>query len=95
MALLTYDFDGDKKQELLAAGNYFGVKPFHGRFGSFAGAMIKDKNNVVLGYEIGLDFSNKSARNLNIITLHNHPYLLATFNNERAQVYKLNKKSTE
>lgn len=93
--MLTYDFDGNGRQELLAAGNYFGVKPFHGRFGSFSGAMIKDKNNVVLGYEIGLDFTNKSARNLNIITLQNSPYLLTTFNNERAQVYKLNNKRTE
>ncbi len=95
MALLTYDFDGDNKFELLAAGNYFGVKPFHGRFGSFSGAMIKDKNNVVLGYEIGLDFANKSARNLDIITLHEQPFLLATFNNEKAQVYLLNNKKTE
>lgn len=95
MALLSYDFDGDSKKELLVAGNYFGVKPFHGRFGSFSGAMIKGKNNIVLGHKIGLNFANKSARNLNIILLQNQPYLLATFNNEKAQVYKLNTKSTE
>lgn len=94
-SLLVYDFDGDNKQELLAGGNYFGVKPFHGRFGSFSGAMIKHKKNVVLGYEIGLDLTNKSVRNLNIITLQNRPYLLVTFNNEEAQAYKLNKKKIE
>lgn len=94
-SLLVYDFDGDNKHELLAGGNYFGVKPFHGRFGSFSGAMIKHKKNVVLGYEIGLDFANKSVRNLNIITPQNRPYLLVTFNNEEAQAYKLNKKNRE
>ncbi|MGY8914002.1 MAG: FG-GAP-like repeat-containing protein, partial [Flavobacteriales bacterium] len=93
MAFLKYDFDGDGSEEVLAAGNYFGVKPYHGRLGSFAGAMIKGKNNVILGDEIGLDFSQKSIRHLNIITFDNQPYLLATFNNEKVQVYQLiNKK---
>ncbi|MEM7380376.1 MAG: VCBS repeat-containing protein [Bacteroidota bacterium] len=89
MAFLRFDFDQDGKEELLAAGNYFGVKPYHGRFGSFAGAMIKSKNDVILGDKIGLDFIQKSARSLDIITLNNRPYLLATFNNQKAQVYEL------
>lgn len=96
---LSYDFDGDGdgdgKEEILTAGNYFGVKPYHGRFGSFTGAMIKDKNNVILGHEIGLDLAQRSARNLNIITLDNEPYLLVTFNNGKAQVYKLTTKIEE
>jgi hypothetical protein len=94
-ALLCYDFDSDGKKEILAAGNYFGVEPYHGRFGSFSGAMIKGKNNVILGHEMGLDLTQKSARNLNIITLNNQPYLLVTFNNERAQVYELINKIAE
>ncbi len=94
-SLLVYDFDGDGKEEVLAAGNYFGVKPYHGRFGSFPGAMIKDKKNVLLGHKIGLDLTRKSARNLNIITLHNQPYLLVTFNSEKAQVYELTNKNEE
>ncbi len=89
MAFLKYDFDGDGSEEVLAAGNYFGVKPYHGRLGSFSGAMIKGKNNVILGDEIGLDFSHKSIRHLNIINFNNRPYLIATFNNEKVQVYQL------
>ena len=89
MAFLKFDFDGDGSEEVLAAGNYFGVKPYHGRLGSFSGAMIKDKNNVILGDEIGLDFSQKSIRHLNIINFNNRPYLIATFNNEKVQVYQL------
>ena len=89
MDFLTYDFDQDGTEEVLAAGNYFGIKPYHGRFGSFSGAMIKSKNDVILGYKMGLDLSQKSTRHLNIITLNNQPYLLVTFNNEKARVYEL------
>ena len=78
MDLLVYDFDFDDKEEILAAGNYFGVKPYHGRFDSFGGAMIKSKNDLILGPKIGLDLTHKSARSLNIITLNNQPYLLVT-----------------
>lgn len=87
---LTFDFDGDGKREALAAGNYFGVKPYQGRFDSFPGALIKNENNVILGSEIGLDFSQKSSRNLSIITINNVNYLLATFNNDKAEVYQIN-----
>jgi hypothetical protein len=51
--------------------------------------VINNKNEVVLGSKIGLDLSQKSARGINIITLNNQPYLLVTFNNETAEVYKL------
>ncbi len=89
-AFLNYDFDKDGKDDILAAGNYFGVKPFHGRFDSFSGALIKSKNDIILGHKIGLDFAQKSIRHLNIITLKNNHYLLVTINNDMAQVYKLN-----
>lgn len=88
-AFVKYDFDADGKQEVLAGGNYFGVKPFHGRFDSFQGALIKNENTVLLGYRIGLGFFQKSIRHLNIIMLKNEPYLLATLNNDKVQVYKL------
>ncbi len=88
-SFLNYDFDKDGKSEILAAGNYFGVKPFHGRFDSFSGAMIKSENDVVLGHQIGLEFAQKSIRHLNIITLNNKPYLLVTINNDMVQVYEL------
>jgi len=84
---LNFDFDGDGKNELLLGGNYFGLKPFHGRLGSFSGAMIKSKNDVVLGHNLGLDFANKSLRNLHVIQLNGKSYLLSTFNDEQAQVY--------
>ncbi len=86
---LKYDFDKDGKQEVLAAGNYFGVKPFHGRFDSFSGALIMNESDVMLGHQIGLDLAQKSVRHLIIITLNGKSYLLVTINNDSAQVYKV------
>ncbi|QBA65067.1 VCBS repeat-containing protein [Muriicola soli] len=95
LSFLKYDFDNDGKEEVLTAGNYFGVKPYHGRLGSFPGAMIKGENNVILGDVLGLDFMNRSIRHLNILTVRNQPYLLATFNDDVVQLYRLiNKNET-
>ncbi|ULC59058.1 VCBS repeat-containing protein [Flaviramulus sp. BrNp1-15] len=88
-AFVKYDFDADGKEDVLAGGNYFGVTPFHGRFDSFPGALIKSENEILLGNSLGLDFSEKSIRHLNIITLKGKPHLLVTINNYKAQVYEL------
>ncbi|WKX77614.1 VCBS repeat-containing protein [Zobellia laminariae] len=92
MTMLSYDFDSDGKEEVLAAGNYFGVKPYHGRFDSFGGALIKGENNVILSAQIGLDLSQKSVRHLNILDLKGEKHLLVTLNNASTQVYRLNRK---
>jgi hypothetical protein len=89
MAFLEYDFNGDNNTEVLAAGNYFGVKPYHGRFDSFPGALISTGNNVTLANEIGLDLTGKSIRSMNIINSNNNTYLLLTFNDEAAEVYSI------
>src|SRR5680860_1100494 len=92
MAFVSHDFDGDGKEEILAAGNYFGVKPYQGRFDSFPGALINDENNVILGSLIGLNLGQKSVRHLNIIDHNDQTYLLVTINNDSAQVYKITSK---
>ncbi|MFD2586440.1 VCBS repeat-containing protein [Croceitalea marina] len=89
---LSYDFDDDGKKEVLIAGNYFGVKPYQGRFDSFSGALLKNENEVTLGNVLGLDFTKKSIRHLNIVKFKDKPYLLATFNDDKAQVYEFNHK---
>ena len=88
-AWLSFDFDGDGTEELLAAGNYFGLKPHQGRLDSFPGALIRSKNEIILGNRIGLDLMNRSARHLEVIRLGGVPYLLAVFNDAPAQVYEL------
>ncbi|SNY94579.1 VCBS repeat-containing protein [Flagellimonas pacifica] len=90
MAFLVDDFDGNGTNEVLIGGNYFGVKPYHGRFDSFPGALLKNENDIILGNQLGLDFTKKSLRHLKTITLNKQKYLLAIFNNDKLQVYKLN-----
>ena len=84
-----FDFDGDNHLEVLAGGNYFGVKPYHGRFDSFSGAMIKDENTIILGNRLGLDFTQKSLRHLATISLKDKNYLLAVYNNGPLEAYEI------
>ncbi|UOY04824.1 VCBS repeat-containing protein [Muricauda sp. SCSIO 64092] len=86
------DFDGDGQEEVLVGGNYFGVKPYHGRFDSFPGALIQNENEIVLGNLLGLDFTQKSIRHMETLTVNRQDYLLAVFNNGAAEVYKINSK---
>lgn len=88
---VTSDFDGDGLEEVLAGGNYFGVKPYHGRLDSFPGALIKDEKTIIEGYKVGLDFAQKSVRHLNILRIDKKDFLLVTFNNKTAEVYQINK----
>ncbi len=91
MDFCVYDFDSDGRNEALAGGNYFGVKPFHGRLGSFPGALIERKDEVLMGNKLGLDLMGKSVRNLNVLSVGTDTYLFVTIHNENLQVYKLNK----
>ncbi len=91
LEFLTADYDGDGASELLAAGNYFGVKPYQGRLDAFPGALIKNENEILLGNRVGLDFMNKSIRHLALVSLGGSPYLLAVFNDAPAELYELMK----
>lgn len=90
LSFLPFDFDDDGELEVLAAGNYFGVKPYHGRLDSFPGALLQTEGSYQLTHELGLNLAQKSVRHLNIVHFKGQPYLLVTFNNDKAQVYQLN-----
>ena len=92
MDFVSYDFDNDGAMEVLAGGNYFGVKPYHGRFDSFPGAIIASENDMVLGNELGLDLNQKSVRHLDIISIQEQAYLLVIYNNREVEVYNINTK---
>lgn len=83
---LTLDRDGES--EVLVGGNYFGVTPYHGRFDGFSGALIKDENTILLGHEIGLNFTQKAIKDLNVITINGQTFLLVTVNDDYAELYK-------
>ncbi|WP_035669805.1 VCBS repeat-containing protein [Flavobacterium sp. 83] len=83
------DFDGDGQDEVFAAGNYFGVTPYHSRFDGFSGALIKNQKTIYLGNQIGIDLTQKAVRHLNIIPFNGKNYLLVTINNKKSEVYEL------
>lgn len=87
---VSHDFDQDGKPEVLVAGNYFGVKPYHGRFDSFSGALIRSENEIILGNHLGLDFTQKSIRHLDVLILDEKEYLMAVFNNSALEIYSIN-----
>ena len=83
------NFDSDKKEEVFAAGNYFGVSPYHSRFDGFSGALIKNEKTIYLGNQIGIDLTQKAVRHMDIINYNGKKYLLITINNKPAEVYDL------
>jgi enediyne biosynthesis protein E4 len=87
------NFDGDAKEEVFAAGNYFGVSPYHSRFDGFSGAIIKNDKTIFLGNQVGINLTKKAVRHLNIIHFKGKKHLLVTINNEKAEVYELPKSS--
>lgn len=87
---LKFDFNGDGIEEVLAAGNYFGVSPYHGRLGSIAGNMITAEGEILEGVQLGLDFTQKAVSSLDILTIDGIRHLLVTYNNEKPEIYKLN-----
>jgi len=87
---LSFDFNFDGKQEVLAAGNFFGSEPFHGRFDAFPGALIYDDKNVVLGPSVGLNFANKVVNDLEVIRMGQQTYLIVGVNNGMVESYRIN-----
>ncbi|MEM8926949.1 MAG: VCBS repeat-containing protein [Bacteroidota bacterium] len=92
MDFVSFDFDVDGHPDVLAGGNYFGVKPYHGRFDSFPGALIKSENEIILGNQLGLDLTHKSIRHLDTLSINGVTYLLAVYNDSEVEVYKINSK---
>ena len=83
------NFDSDAKEEVFAAGNYFGVSPYHSRFDGFSGALIKNQNTIYLGNQMGIDLTQKAVRHIDIIHFNGKKYLLVTINNNKEEVYEL------
>ena len=83
------NFDSDVNEEVFAAGNYFGVSPYHSRFDGFSGALIKNEKVIYLGNQIGIDLTQKAVRHLDIITFNGKKYMLVTINNKKAEIYEM------
>ncbi|MGA6925543.1 MAG: VCBS repeat-containing protein, partial [Desulfosarcina sp.] len=89
LAFLKADFNKDNQEEVLVAGNYFGVTPYHGRFDALAGNIITKNGEILEGIEIGLNLTQKSVRSLDIISISGNDYLMVSLNNGKPEFYKL------
>ena len=83
------NFDSDAKEEVFAAGNYFGVSPYHSKFDGFSGALIKNEKTIFLGNQIGIDLTQKAVRHLDIIKFNGKKYILVTINNKKVELYEM------
>jgi hypothetical protein len=88
-SFLKSNFDSDAKEEVFAAGNYFGVSPYHSRFDGFSGALIKNDKTMFLGNQIGIDLTQKAVRHLDIVNFNGKKYMLITINNKKAEFYEM------
>jgi hypothetical protein len=86
-AFAKANFDGT--ESVFAAGNYFGVTPYHSRFDGFPGALIKNTKTQILGNTLGIDLSRKAVSQLQVVTVQGKRYLLVVINNQKAEVYAL------
>jgi len=89
LAFLKADFNKDNQDEVLVAGNYFGVTPYHGRFDALAGNIITQNGEILEGVEIGLNLTQKSVRSIDIVTFNGIDYLMLSLNNGKPEFYKL------
>lgn len=83
------NFDSDTNDEVFAAGNYFGVSPYHSKFDGFSGALIKNEKTIFLGNQIGIDLTQKAVRHLDIVNFNGKKYVLITINNKKAELYEM------
>lgn len=86
---LKDDFNKDGKDEVLLAGNLFGVMPYNGKFDANVGYVLQQGGNVLSGIDLGINFGNKEIKHLNIIKINDKHYVLATVNNGKTLVYQI------
>jgi hypothetical protein len=87
--MLKFDFNTDGNDDVLLAGNYFGVTPYQGKFDSFSGALLQNNGEITLSNQIGVDFSQKAVKGLNIFNFKGRNYLLVTVNNNEIEIYEI------
>ena len=90
MDFVSFDFDRDGINEVLAGGNYFGVIPFHGRYDAFPGVLIDSDGTYTQASKLGLNMTQKSIRHMAVLTYNKLPYLILFYNDEKTEVYRIN-----
>lgn len=83
------DFNRDDKEEVLIAGNIFGVPPYLGKLDGNLGYLLQKGNKITNGLDLGLSFGNVQIKEIKTATIGNQIYLIVVINNSNAQIYKI------
>jgi len=86
---LKKDFNRDKKNEVLVAGNIFGVPPYQGKLDGNLGCLLQKEGKITNGLDLGLNFGNVQIKKIKMATIGTQNYLIAIVNNNNSQLYKI------
>jgi enediyne biosynthesis protein E4 len=86
---LKSDFNKDGIDEVLLAGNLFGVPPYNGKLDGNTGYILQQNGNIIAGIDVGINFGDKEVKHLNLITINGKYFILATVNNGKTLVYQI------
>jgi enediyne biosynthesis protein E4 len=88
-SFLKYDFNNDGIDEVLLAGNFFGLPPYNGKFDTNTGYVLQQRGNNLSGIELGLNFGNLEIKHLKTVSIGQNTYLIVVVNNGTSQIYKI------
>lgn len=88
-SFLKADFNMDGDEEVLVAGNYFGLSPYHGRLDALAGNIIISEREILDGNQLGLDLTQKAVVGLDLLEFNGKKYLMVTLNNAKPIFYEI------
>jgi len=93
LAPITYflkkDFNNDDKNEILLAGNFFGVPPYNGKLDGNIGYILQKNGKILSGIDLGLNIGNKQIKKLALVKIAKKSYLIAVVNNNKTLIYQL------
>ncbi|MCF6180884.1 VCBS repeat-containing protein [Lutibacter sp.] len=88
-SFLKDDFNGDGLNEVLVAGNIFGVPPYQGKLDGNLGYLLQEGNKITNGLELGLNFGNVQIKEIKMTTIGTRNYLIVAINNNNTQIYRI------
>lgn len=86
---LKNDFNLDKKEEVLVAGNLFNVPPYNGKLDGNTGFILENENHVLSALNLGLSIGNRQIKKLQLVKVFNQTYLIVIVNNDKTLIYKI------
>jgi enediyne biosynthesis protein E4 len=92
-ASLAGDFDGDRKIDLIVAGNFYGVTPVQGRYDASYGLLLRGDGNgsftAVDMEQSGLDMDGQARRMALLQRANGERLIVVARNDDRLQIIRL------